>query len=396
MRGALRVAWVVVAAALAGLAGAEPGDVLAARPAGSEPAEVVADSVEYDRTRQLYTANGNVRLSQGRRTLTADWVSFNNATRQGVASGDVVVIDGPDTLRADFMQFNVDTLEGVVFEGHMEGRTTPFKLSGAEIQRTGKESYRFEKAVFSSCRCPDPEDSDPWQIRAQHADLDVDGYGRARNTTFEIFGVPVFYFPYMVYPVKRDRETGFLFPTFSQSSRNGIELGTPFFWAAREDLNVLVTPQWLQYRGFKPNIDAEWVFGEENLTKIHGSYIWDNDVDPDDPSTPFSQNRWAARLFHDQWLPARTRLQADVNLVSDNNYAFDFDDMAEFRSDRFLVSEVIATKGFGPTERTLLVGSAVVRDDLQNPDDMDRDDLALQRLPDIQLSVLPGEIVPEL
>ncbi|MCC6640896.1 MAG: LPS assembly protein LptD, partial [Deltaproteobacteria bacterium] len=42
------------------------------------------------------------------------------------------------------------------------------------------------------------------------------------------------------------------------------------------------------------------------------------------------------------------------------------------------------------------VGSAVVRDDLQNPDDMDRDDLALQRLPDIQLSVLPGEIVPEL
>lgn len=395
MRRALCVACLILAAFAARGALAAP-EAPVVRPPGDEPAEVIADSVEYDRSRQLYTANGNVRLSQGRRTLTADWVSFNNLTRQGVASGDVVVVDGPDTLRADFMEFNVDTLEGVVFEGHMEGRTTPFKMSGAEIQRTGKESYQFEKAVFTACHCPDPEDRDPWQIRAQHADLDVDGYGRARNTTFEIFGVPVFYFPYLIYPIKRDRETGFLFPTFGQSSSNGIETGLPFFWAAREDLNVLLTPQWLQYRGFKSSIDAEWVFGEENVSKLHSSYIWDKKIDPDDPSTPFSQNRWAVRFFHDQWLPAQTRLQADVNLVSDNSYAFDFDDMAQFRSDRFMVSEIVGTKSFGPTGRTSLVGSVVYRDDLQNPDDMDRDKLALQRLPDLQLSVLPGEIVPDL
>ncbi len=376
--------------------GAKAQGVLAVRAPGSEPAEVVADRVEYDRARQLYSAHGNVRLSQGRRTLTADWVTFNNATRQGVASGDVVVIDGPDTLRADFMQFNVDTLEGIVFDGHIDGRTTPFKMSGSEIQRTGKESYSFEKAVFSSCRCPDPEDTDPWQISASHAEVDDAGYGRARNTTFDIFGVPVFYFPYLVYPVKRERETGFLFPTFGVTSRSGTEVGLPFFWAARDDLNVLLTPQWLQDRGFKPSVDAEWVFGAEGGSLLHTSYLWDNDVDPGSPSTPFSQNRWAVRLFHDQMLPAKTRLQGDVNLVSDNSYPFDFDDMKQFRSDRFMISQVAATKTFGPTARTTLVGSVVVRDDLQNPDDMDRDTLALQRLPDLQLTVLPGEIVPDV
>jgi len=393
LRGALRVGVMIFAGCVAQVTAAEQApDVLSVRPAGEEPAEVVADSVEYDRARQLYTAQGNVRLSQGRRTLTADWVSFNNATRQGVASGDVVVVDGPDTMRADFMEFNVDTLEGVVFDGHIDGRTTPFKMSGAEIQRTGKESYQFEKAVFSSCHCPDPEDTDPWQIHAQHAEVDEEGYGRARNTTFEIFGVPVFYFPYLVYPVKRERETGFMFPLFGQTSRSGTVIGLPFFWAAREDLNVLLTPTWLQKRGFKPSIDAEWVFGAENVSRLHSSYIWDNDVNPGDPSTPFSQNRWAVRFFHDQWLPAQTRLQADVNLVSDNSYAFDFDDMAQFRSDRFMVSQAVTTKTFGPTGRTFLVGSVVYRDDLQNPDDMDRDKFALQRLPDVNLTVLPGEI----
>ncbi len=393
MRGALHV-WLLVCVACVARAAAAADPPLAS-PSGQEPAEVVADSVEYDRARQLYTAHGNVRLSQGRRTLTADWVTFNNTTRQGVASGDVVVVDGPDTMRADLMEFNVDTLEGVVFDGKIDGRTTPFKMSGEEIQRTGKESYEFEKAVFTSCRCPDPEDKDPWQIHADHAEVDVEGYGRARNTTFEVLGVPLLYFPYLIYPVKRERETGLLFPTFGRTSRNGTEIGLPFFWAARDDLNVILTPQWLQYRGFKPSIDAEYVFGETGRAKLHGSYIYDNDIDPDSPSTPFSANRWAARYFHDQWLPYDTRLQIDVNQVSDNSYAFDFDDMSEFRSDRFMISQGVATKMLGPTGRSLLVGTVIVRDDLQNPDDVDRDRLAQQRLPDLSYSLLPGEIVED-
>lgn len=365
-------------------------------PSGGEPAEVVADRIDYDRSRELYTASGNVRLSQGRRTLTADWVTFSNATRQGVASGDVVVVDGPDTLRADFMEFNVDTLEGVIFEGHIDGRTTPFKMSGSEIERKGRETYTFKDAVFSACRCPDPEDRDPWQIRADSAELDDEGYGRARNTTFDILGVPVMYFPYLRYPVKRERETGLLFPTFGVSSQNGTEIGLPFFWAPREDFGAILTPQWLQDRGFKPSVDAEYVFGREDVSRLHASYIYDNEIEKDDPSTPYDANRWAARWFHDQWLPGQTRFQADVNLVSDNSYPFDFDDMSEFRNDRFMVSEGVVTKAFGQTGRTNLFGEVVLRDDLQSPDNADRDDLTLQRLPTVSLNYLPGPAVADL
>lgn len=392
MRAALRV--YVLASALAQLAsGARAADVVPARPPGDEPAEVVADRIEYDRARQLYTAEGNVRLSQGRRTLTADWATFSNATRQGVASGEVVVVDGPDTLRADFMQFDVDTLEGVVFDGHMDGRTTPFKMSGVEIQRTGKESYRFEQATFTACRCPDPEDRDPWQITAQRADLDVEGYGRARNTTFEVLGVPVLYLPYLVYPLKRERETGLLFPTFSRSTRSGMEIGIPFFWAARENVNVILTPQWIQFRGLKPNLDAEWLFGREGSSRIRASVLYDKDIQAGDPNTSFDSHRWAVRWLHDQWLPDGTRLQADVNQVSDNTYLFDFDDMPQFRSDRFLISQAIATKNFGPSGRYGLVGSVVLRNDLQNPDAIDRDKLGLQRLPDLSFTALPAPLL---
>jgi lipopolysaccharide assembly outer membrane protein LptD (OstA) len=398
LRATLRWLCLVLALGAAGAAhAADPAAIPGVpRPSGGEPAEIVADRIDYDRARELYTASGNVRISQGRRTLTADWVTFSNATRLGAASGDVVVVDGPDTMRATFMEFNIDTLDGVVFRGNIDGRTSPFKMSGSEIQRKGRETYTFEDAVFTPCRCPDPEDTDPWQIRAAEAELDDEGYGRAKHTTFDILGVPVFYFPYLRYPIKRDRESGFLFPTFSRSSTSGLELGLPFFWAAREDVGVILTPQWLQFRGFKPSVDAEWVFGEENVTHLYGSYIYDNEIVEDDPSTPFDANRWAARWYHDQWLPARTRFQADVNLVSDNSYAFDFDDMSQFRSDRFLVSQGIVTKSFGETGRAHLTGGVVLRDDLQNPDNADRDDFSLQRLPTLSLNLLPGPVVEDV
>ncbi|HEX9814206.1 MAG TPA: hypothetical protein VGB31_04565, partial [Myxococcota bacterium] len=38
--------------------------------------EVTADTLEYERGRDVYVARGNVRLVQEGKTLAADWISF--------------------------------------------------------------------------------------------------------------------------------------------------------------------------------------------------------------------------------------------------------------------------------------------------------------------------------
>jgi hypothetical protein len=49
----------------------------------------------------------------------------------------------------------------------------------------------------------------------------------------------------------------------------------------------------------------------------------------------------------------------------------------------------------GPSGRYGLVGSTILRNDLQNPDAIDRDKLALQRLPDVAFTALPTELIPD-
>jgi len=54
-----------------------------------DPFEITADEIIYDGARNLYVANGNVRIVQGDRNMRAAWVAFSTETRLGVAEGDV-------------------------------------------------------------------------------------------------------------------------------------------------------------------------------------------------------------------------------------------------------------------------------------------------------------------
>lgn len=377
--------------------------------------DVTADEVEYQADRDVYIGRGNVRIVQKGRTLTADRVIFNEKTHEGVAIGHVVVVQGDlgaavppptrpgrpatvavgaagDTLESDFMAFNVDSLLGVVFHGRLDSAKSNYVMSGDEIHKTGDQSYTFVNGKFSTCRCPDPNSRQPWALTAKQADLQIDGYAKAQNATFQVLGIPIIWWPYVFYPLKRDRETGFLFPDFGSTKQAGGYVSLPFFWAAQDNVNVMLRAEWEEKRGFKPSSDVEYVFGERGTGEFYGTFIHDEDIDSDDPKTPFSDNRWAASWKHLQDLPDHGWLAVDGAAVSDNLYSLDFRDFARFLPDLWMQSSAFAGNQFGDAKRFSLTGGVAVATDLQNQTDRDRDPMLLQRLPDIQLEALPEPV----
>jgi lipopolysaccharide assembly outer membrane protein LptD (OstA) len=356
----------------------------------NQPFDVTADSVEHDALTGVYVARGNVRITQPDRVLSADWVGFSAQTRQGIASGNVVVIEGQSVLRADVLQFQIDTVKGVVFDGSLEGGGR-FLMKGDTIQKTGENTYVFDHGHFTSCKCPEGE-REPWAIEAKKTTLDIGGYGTARNTTFEVLGVPVVWLPWMIYPLKSERATGFLFPVWNASSRNGFDIGLPFFWAVGERLNVTFTPTYLTKNGFMPQLEAEYVFGERSRGRVYGAFINDKNVKPDDPKTPFSADRWAIEWIHDQYLPRDFRWAVDARFFHDNDYTFDFNQFSVFRRDRFIESETFLDKRFGPLDRYGFFTAIEWADDQQNPDNQDRDKFLLQRLPEVHGAGVPQKL----
>lgn len=357
-----------------------------------EPVTITADVLEYESQREVYVARGNVVIVQGDRTLKADWVAFNPDTGAGVASGNVELVDGDDTLRADFVEFNTENLQGVMQGGSLDSPGDQFRTSGREIEKTGENTYIIREGVFTTCRCPKDGETDPWQIRAEEAEIEIDGYGTVKNATFDVLGVPILWMPWMIYPIKTERQTGLLFPSFSIASRNGFGLALPFFWAAADSVNMTITPEWTTKRGFKGDTNVEYVFGDESWGDATGAYAQDEEIDANSIDEPFDRERFAFGGEHHWYLPWDLNAMSSYAFASDNQVPLDFDELSAVRADRFLQSTAGIARDFGGAGRFGGSVSAHFADDLQNPDDVDRDDFLLQRLPQVELAALPGAV----
>jgi lipopolysaccharide assembly outer membrane protein LptD (OstA) len=357
-----------------------------------EPFELTADSLHYDIERQLYIGRGNVVIRQSGRTLRADWVAFNRKTGDGIASGDVQLEDSGDVVKADFVEFELETVRGVLHGARLESQSSRFRANAAEIAKTGARTYSFRDGRFTTCRCPDPDATDPWVIESGEAKLEVEGYAVARNSTFDVFGVPVVWIPWMVFPLKTQRQTGFLFPEFSLGSLRGFEAGLPFFWAINEQAGLVLTPRYSVKRGPGAEARFDYVSGEKSWGEMHGAYHYDNYINANSLNYPYGRNRWSTSGVHDWSLPGELRFLTNYRFVSDNDVPLDFRELLANRSDRFLESEATLSRSFGALGRTGASLGATYVDDLQSPDNLDRDRFVLQRWPTARLDSLPGAV----
>ncbi len=355
-----------------------------------EPFEITADRIHFDDARNLYVAEGHVRVDQASRRMKARWLAFSTETRIGVAEGDVELVDGPDRLHAEFMVFDVDTLHGMLFQGSMESGKSGFHVRAKELVRTGENTFTVRDGVFSTCRC-DPGERLPWEIRSQDAEIEIGGYGTVKNATFNVLGVPVLWVPWAFFPIKSERETGLLPPTVAFGGRGGANVGLPFFWTARPQLNVILTPHYFAERGYKQDVELEYVFGKRSEGRLFLAGLYKDRQYQD--STRSDTKRWALLWEHDHELPGDWRWQTDLNLFSDNLYSDDFVELRLYKTFRFIESTSNVARDFGGSGGFGAMVAARYADDVQGSSFDDRDDVLLQRFAEARSDIQPGTLV---
>jgi LPS-assembly protein len=337
------------------------------------PLDITADQIDYLSKDDVYTAEGNVKITQQGRRLNANWVLLDVDSRIGVASGNVRLSDGKDVVSSEFMEFNIDTLVGVIYRGRFDAKETGFKITGNEIRRLADKEYRLDEGTFTTCDCG-PGKVPSWRIEGDRVDVTVDGYAKVRGTKFKVRDTPVAYIPYGIFPVKTTRQSGLLFPAIGNSSRNGFEFNLPYYWAISENTDATFYQDFLSKRGLKEGVEFRYIFQPETYGQANVWYLDDKDVTSDDP---FGPSRWAVRWEALSKLPWGIRGRSDVQNVSDNAYVIDFNDLGR-DSSRYLESRGQIYKAW---DAGIVALGAIHGDDLQSPDDLDRDKVVLNRYP---------------
>ncbi|MDP6977307.1 MAG: LPS assembly protein LptD [Myxococcota bacterium] len=357
------------------------------------PVQLTADHLEYFADGELFVAEGHVRVSNGERSIEADWIGVARGSQRGVASGNVVYRDGRDELRSAFLEFDVESLQGLVYRGELDTGDGGYAIDAEQLIRTGDDEYSVRRGIFTTCHCPEGE-KNPWQIDTGRADVEIGGYATAQNTTLDILDVPVLWLPWVIFPVKTERESGVLFPEFGFRGNAGLSVGLPLFWAARKNVGVIATPVYMTKRGFKQNLEVEYLNGRKSKGKVFGA--WGRDQERADSSRrdlggdENRVSRWTVLAEHDQHLPGKVRAKYDIHLISDNAYADDFVELTDFRNDAFLESKLFVSGDVGKDGRLGVVGTSVFVNDLQAADSNDRDSIVHHVAPGVHAEWLSG------
>ena len=66
--------------------------------------------------------------------------------------------------------------------------------------------------------------------------------GTAHNVTMRFKDVPIFYTPYISFPLGDERKSGVLFPSFGHSGSNGFELEVPYYFNLAPNYDLTLTP----------------------------------------------------------------------------------------------------------------------------------------------------------
>ena len=218
----------------------------ASPPSDAPNASLNADSMTFDRDLGLITATGRVEVTYAGRTLRAEKVTYNQKTDIVQAFDNVSLTEtNGEVMFGERMEITGDLKDGVVYNIGliMADRT---RVAGSGARRSDGRYTDVSNAVYSPCDLckEDPSRAPIWQLKAVRVTHDAtEQQVEYRDAWLEVFGVPVAYTPYFSHPdptVKR--RSGFLAPSFANSSDLGFRLDAPYFWAIDEHQDATLSP----------------------------------------------------------------------------------------------------------------------------------------------------------
>lgn len=217
------------------------------------PTTITSDQGEF-RPDGNSILRGHVHVIEGNRQLFADHATIHRDPNKKQAI-DFIQADGHVKLTEPGMR-----LDGKHAEIFVEKNTKIIQDATYRLyDRHGRGAAQFitvydktkmvlKKATYTTCApC-----QKTWVLKADNVDLNKKtGRGRARHARLYVYIFPIFYMPYLDFPIDDRRQTGFLFPSYGSSNRSGLEIGAPFYWNIAPNYDATLTPTLYSQRGLE-------------------------------------------------------------------------------------------------------------------------------------------------
>ncbi|HWE17442.1 MAG TPA: LPS-assembly protein LptD [Hyphomicrobiaceae bacterium] len=216
----------------------------------AQPIYLQTDNLVYDEKNNRVIAQGNVEIYYNNYILTADKVVYDQSLNKLMAEGNAQLKDPNGAVtRADRFEATDDFRDAFIQSLSMV-TTDDTRIAAENAIRKEGNVTEFQRGKFTPCR-NEPGAPPLWCIGANRIIHDQQAATITyQDAQFQLLGVPIFYLPYFQHPdpsVKR--QSGFLVPSYSNSSTLGFSVEVPYYFALAPNYDFTFRPQYYSDRG---------------------------------------------------------------------------------------------------------------------------------------------------
>jgi LPS-assembly protein len=269
--------------------------------------------------------HGNAEITRDRQQVRADAITYNQPSETAVLQGNIEYWDDSYYFNSETARLEFETDTGEFENARYVLKDNRARGQASKIRHEYPSLTMLNSVDYTTC---DPQDNF-WKFTAGEITLNHDkNWGSARNVVLRIKDVPVLYTPYISFPLSKERKTGFLFPSFGSTNRNGYEVQTPFYWNIAPEMDATLTPRVLSDSGLMMMGQFRYLV-PQGKGELNAEYL------PSDDEYG-SEDRSLVGFTHNQSFADTGRLFLTYNRVSDKQYFEDFGRNINLTSTRYL------------------------------------------------------------
>jgi lipopolysaccharide export system protein LptA len=143
-------------------------------------------------------AEGNVTIHYGTTTIYADYGEYHHDTGDAFVRGHVRIYNAGEVFVGERAVYNMETKK--LHAANFQGDFYPFRFSADSISSLGPGAYLVKDSSFTTSDSSIPD----YQLRAKSARIYTGQRIILRDVTLYVGNVPVFWWPYLYQPLRRD------------------------------------------------------------------------------------------------------------------------------------------------------------------------------------------------
>jgi LPS-assembly protein len=271
--------------------------------------------------------SGNVELNRADQHAQSHAANYDSVSETLDLQGDVYYNDDEFALHSNSATLKLASDQAKVRDTLFIFPGTPLRGHAKAVYRDNKDQSHYQDVTYTACR---PGNQD-WALHASELKLDRQtGKGSAKNAWVEFKGTPVFYSPYLGFPIDNRRMSGFLAPSFGNTQTGGFQFSTPYYWNLAPNYDVTLKPKYFTKRGILLGSDFHYLT-EQSRGRINLEYMPEDDI--------LKQSRYQGSLKNATQLTPNISANLDLNYVSDKNYFAELGNALSFPNFSFVKSQ---------------------------------------------------------